>query len=124
MSTFTVDSNLSGKFDVYDLFSQNEKLVDTIVNESIRAMTQTYIDMVLEEQMDSRTDILKKLEGVHASAIEYMNCVMKDLHKIVQNKMEKSTVEFFVNYIQYDGSITNSSELSDVGVNIKVSEKT
>lgn len=120
MRLFTVHSDIGGNFNVYDLFAQKEKLVDDIVNESIRAMTQTYIDMILEEQMDSRTDILEKLGGVHASAIEYMNCVMNDLHKIVQNKMEKSTVEFVVNYIQYDDS---NNELSDVGVNIKVSEK-
>lgn len=117
MSVFTVDTQSSEKFNVYDVYAQKEQFVNSIAQEAIRAMTQTYIDMILEEQLDNRPAILEKLQEVRVSAVEYLDCVMNDLHRMVRNRMEKTSVEFSVRAIEYDGD-----ELCNVDVVIKTQE--
>lgn len=115
MSVFTVNCDFDEKFNVYDIYAQKSQLVDMIVKESVRAMTQTYIDMLLEEQVDNRVAILEKLQGVNESASEYVDCVLNDLHKMVKIQMEKVNLEFSVRGIEYD-----DDELCNVDVLIKL----
>lgn len=118
MKTFTINSDIDGKFNVYDVYAQKDQLVNNIAQEAFRAMTQTYIDTIIEEKIDNRVAIIEKLQGVHESAIDYMDVVMNDLHKMVKETMKKSSLEFSVRYIEYE-----NDELCNVDVLIKM-EKT
>lgn len=115
MKTFTINSDIDGKFNVYDVYAQKEQLVNNIAQEAFRAMTQTYIDMIIEEKLDNRVAIIEKLQGVHESAVDYMDVVMNDLHKMVKETMKKSSLEFSVRGIEYD-----NDELCNVDVLIKM----
>lgn len=118
MKTFTVHSDIDGKFNVYDIYAQKEQLVNNIAQEAVRAMVETYIDVIIEEKLDNRVAILEKLQGVNESAMDYMDTVMNDLHKMVKEMMKKSSLQFSVRGIEYE-----DDELANVDILIKM-EKT
>ena len=109
----------TNRFNVYEIYSHKSELVNSIAQEAIRAMTETYIEMVLEEKLDNRIAILEKLQGVNVSAIDYMDCVMNDLHNIIKERMEKQDIKFSVLSIMFN----DDGDLEDVDVKIKVCER-
>ena len=116
MSVYGYVFDSSVKFNVLDIYAQKFDLADSIAKEAVRAMTETYLDMILEEQIDRRLDILEKLKGVDNSAIEYMDCVMNDLHSMVRDRMEKMIIQFSISSIMYN----EDGELSDVDIGVSV----
>ena len=96
------------------------ELIDAIVQQALVSQTEAFIDMIIDGERPAditRDSVNNILRGVKESASEFLNDMIGDLDRAVQQRLEEVSYGAAVTGIKYD----LAGDVTDIEVDISVS---
>lgn len=105
------------RFKASEVLWLKRELIDEIVRAALISQTEAFIDMIVDGQEDmSRNGINETLRGVKESAGEFLNDVLGDLQRAVEQRLAEANYGAAVTGIKYD----LAGDVTDVEVDVSV----
>lgn len=106
------------RFKASEVLWQKRELIDAVVREALIGQTEAFCEMIMDGQEDlSRSGIQDTLKGVKESAQDFVNDMIVDLQRAIEQRLKEAQYGAVVTGIKYD----LAGDVKDIEVDVTVS---